>query len=129
MFDFLDGFKDGLQSFATTTEDLFGSVANVYKSFDNISYQRSQRELNTALQMGQLDLQKTQTYAALDIAKLQAQGAIKNAQAQSAFSDYNLNQTMANIQRQLAGGGGGSNLMLWLTVAGVGIALFQVMKK
>lgn len=135
MFDFLDGFSDGLQTVAKSAGDLFGSVGQVYSTYANYQGQQQDRELNTLLKTAQIDAQRAsidaQRYAITtnaDIAKINASAQLRQAQNSAALNDWGFAQSMANIQRQIGSLGGGNNTMLFLTLAGVAIAAFQLIK-
>lgn len=137
---------DGLKSIATTATELFGAGMGLVNTIDNFQYQRQSRELDLQargidlLNRGSaLDLERTFTGAKIDIAKTQAQTAseiarynavaqVNQAKAGAAYSDYNLATVMGNINARIAGMGSGNSMMLWLAVAGVGIAALQYFK-
>lgn len=85
-------------------------------------------------QSNALDLARVQSDTQAKIATLQAQAQLANAQRQAlntanGYGYPNLDQSLANMGTILSNQGGASNLMLWLTVAGVAIAVLQFMKK
>lgn len=85
-------------------------------------------------QSNALDLARVQSDTGAKIATLQAQAQLANAQRQAlntanGYGYPNLDQSLANMGTILSNQGGTSNLMLWLTVAGVAIAVLQFMKK
>lgn len=126
----------GLSDAVTTATNLFGAAAGVVSSIDNYKFTQQQRQLDLLKQSSSIDLQRTFTTAQLDIAKAQAQAAVQRAQsaAQSGGFAANAGQdfstVLGNINARIAGNnsGGSGNLILWLTVAGVGIAALQYVK-
>lgn len=124
----------GLSDAVTTATDLFGAAAGVVSSIDNYKFTQQQRQLDLLKQSSAIDVQRTYTQAQLDIAKAQAQAAVQRAQSQSTGAGFasNLGQDfstiLGNINARISGNSNGGNLMLWLTIAGVGIALLQYTK-
>lgn len=108
----------GLPSWITQAGNLFTSVVNTYDNFQNASVNRDVAQYTM------------QTNAQIE--KIQADAALKKAQTQANYSGFldtaNMNQAMANINSRLAGVGGTNNVMLWLTVAGVAVAVMQYMR-
>jgi hypothetical protein len=136
-----DGWSltEGLKSAATTATQLFSAGMGLVSAVDNFQYQREARSLDLLNRSSALDLERTFTGAKIDIAKTQAQTAaevaryqsqaqVSQARAVAANSDYNLATVMGNINARIAGLGGNNQLMLWLAVAGVGIAALQFFK-
>lgn len=136
-----DGWSltEGLKSIATTATELFGAGMGLVSAVDNFQYQREARSLDLLNKTSALDLERTFTGAKIDIAKTQATtaaeiarynaiGQLNQAKAGAAYSDYNLSTIMGNINARIAGLGGNNTLMIWLAVAGVGIAAMQYFK-
>lgn len=122
--------SQGLKDAATTAADLFSSGFGLVNAVDTYNYNRQARSLDLLKQSAAIDISRTMTGAQVDIAKLQASGAVKIAQRQEAQAgtDPNLSTIMGNINARIAGMTSGNSLMLWLTVAGVGIAAMQFFK-
>lgn len=124
----------GLTEAVNTATNLFGAAAGVVSSIDNYKFTQQQRQLDLLKQSSSIDLQRTFTTAQLDIAKAQAQAAVQRAQAQAQSNGFIANAgqdfstILGNINARISGNGSGGNLMLWLTVAGVGIAVLQYAK-
>lgn len=124
----------GLSDAVNTATNLFGAAAGVVSSIDNYKFTQQQRQLDLLKQSSAIDVQRTYTQAQLDIAKAQAQAAVQRAQSQATGAGFasNLGQDfstiLGNINARIAGNSNGGNLMLWLTIAGVGIAVLQYTK-
>lgn len=129
MFDFLDGFSSGLQSVAKSAGDLFGSVGEVYSTYANFQNQQQDRQLNALVKTATIDANKYAITTQADIAKINAAAALRQAQNSATLNDYGFAQSMANLQTQLGGLGGGNSTMMMLTLAGLAIAVMQLMKK
>jgi hypothetical protein len=129
---------EGLKDIATTATQLFGAGMGLVSAVDNFQYQREARSLDLLNKTSALDLERTFTGAKIDIAKTQATTAAEIARYQAtaqlnqakavASGDYNLATIMGNINARIAGMSGSNSLMLWLAVAGVGIAALQYFK-
>lgn len=117
--------KEGLKDAAATVTDLFGAGFGVVSALDNFSYARDARNLDLLERSAAIDINRTFTGAKIDIAKAQANAAVNAAKRQEAVSGYDLSTVLGNVNARIAGMSSGNSLMLWLTVAGVGIAALQ----
>lgn len=81
-----------------------------------------------------LDLSRVQSDTQMQIAKLQAQAQLASAQrgamlTANGYGYPNLDQSLANLGTIIGNGNGSNQIMLWLTVAGLVIAVLQFKKK
>lgn len=113
---------------ATSVSDLFNAGAGFLSSAANAYYGFQRQQLTLDQQQAAIDIAKIQSGAQVDIAKMQAQSAVDRARWGAGYSFQNLDQTLANLGTRMGQSNGGQ-LMLWLAVAGVGIAVLQYMKK
>lgn len=117
--------SEGVKAAATTAASLFNSAITAVSAYDSFQFARQQREVELLERSSAIDLNKTLTTAKLDIAKAQAAAAVNRARGTSM---PDLSTVMGNINARIAGMSSGNSLMLWLTVAGVGIAAMQFFK-
>jgi len=116
------GSSAGVLNFFQGLASTVSAGANAYLSFQKAG-------LDLAQQQAAIDIAKTQSAAQADIAKAQSRAAVAIAQRQatSAVNGWDgFGQTMSNLNARIAGLGGTDSVMLWLTIAGVGIAAFQL---
>lgn len=118
----------GLQDAAKTVGDLFGSYLGLQSTLNNAKYAQQSQQLDLLNRTAQIDINRTMTGAQVDIAKAQAQAAVNIAQGRAAATNYDLSNVLGNVNARIAGLSSGNSLMLWLTVAGVGIAALQFFK-
>jgi hypothetical protein len=119
---------EGLKSAASTVTELFGAGFGVVSALDNFSYARDSRSLDLLERSAAIDINRTFTGAKIDIAKAQANAAVNAAKRGEAASGYDLSTILGNVNARIAGMSSGNSLMLWLTVAGVGIAALSFFK-
>lgn len=117
-----------------------GKVVDVAGKVADAKFSWQTRQLDAKLKTSQLmqanqqiNLQNFMATNQVEIAKVQAQAQLKRAQdaANNGYFDLlqaNMQTGIGNLQSTLNGQGGGTNIMLWLTVAGVGFAALQYMK-
>lgn len=120
--------SEGVATVAKTATELFGAGMSVINAYDNFRFSQQSRELDLLQRSGQIDLNRVMTGAQVDIAKAQAATAVNRARIQTAVSGADLSTVMGNINARIAGLGSSGSLMLWLTVAGVGIGAMQYFK-
>ena len=120
--------SEGLKSAASTVTELFGAGFGIVSALDNFRYARDARGLDMMERSAAIDINRTFTGAKVDIAKAQANAAINAAKRQEAISGYDLSTILGNVNARIAGMGSSNSLMLWLAVAGVGIAALQYFK-
>jgi hypothetical protein len=118
----------GLKDAVTTATDLFGAYLGVKSAFNNASYAEKAQGLDLLQRSASIDISRTMTAAQVDIARAQANAAVKSAQRGEANAGYDLSTILGNVNARIAGLGSGNTLMLWLAVAGVGIAALQYFK-
>lgn len=118
----------GLADAAKTATELFGAGMGLVAAFDNLSYARESRSLDLLQRSAAIDINRTFTGAKIDIAKAEAEAAVAAAKRQTVNSGYDLSTILGNVNARIAGMSSGNTLMLWLTVAGVGIAALQFFK-
>ena len=117
-----------------------GKVVDVAGKVADAKFSWQSRELDARLKTSQImqtnqqiKLNNFMATNQVEIAKVNAQAQLKRAQEAANTGIYDLLQAnmstgLGNIQSTLNGQGGGNNLMLYLTLAGVAIAGFQLIK-
>ncbi len=127
--DAVDVFTKGV----TQVVDVAGKVADAKFSWQTRKLDQQLKTSQLMQAQQQIKLNNFMTENQVEIAKVKAQAELKRAQdsANNGYFDLlqaNMNTGIGNIQSTLNGQGSGSNIMLWLTVAGVGLAALQYVK-
>lgn len=121
----LGGIWSSINSGAKAFTDTLSGAANAYLGWQTAIANLGQAKSAT-------DIAKINAQASTEIAKAQAQHAVDVARNPNSIANWsadNIATAIANMNARLAGGGGSSNLMLLLTIAGVVFAGVQLMKK
>lgn len=137
--DLLGGPTDFLNQVGQT-------VTNVLDTVSQAKFNWAEKQLTLASKQASIDsayadiaTKQYTTAADQQLLKIQANNALKAAQnganlsSVQQYSSDSINTTLANVATQIANMGkptttGGSNLMLWLTILGVGFAGMQYFK-
>jgi uncharacterized protein YdbL (DUF1318 family) len=120
--------SEGLTSAVKTAGELFAGYLGVTSAINNAKYTLESQKLDLLRASSAIDVSRTVTAANADIAKLQAQAAIERARGQTSAGQSDLSTILGNINARIAGTSSTNQLMLWLTVAGVGFAAMQYFK-
>ena len=120
--------SEGISGAVKTAGELFGSVLGMQQTVNAAKYAAESQQIDLLNRRAQLDINRTVTGAQVDIAKLQASAAVKAAQRQEQYSGADLSTVLSNVNARIAGMTSSNSLMLWLTIAGVGIAYLQYAK-
>lgn len=117
-----------------------GKVVDVASKVAEAKFSWQQRNLDMQLKNAQILQQKSQiqlgTFIAknnAEIQKVQAQAQLQQAQDAAKYGYFDLMQAnmstgIGNVSSAINRQGAGGSIMLWLTVAGVGIAVLQYVK-
>lgn len=129
----LGGVADFLSTATTSISNVAGKIADAKFGWQSRDLDLKLKNAELANATNQIKIQKTVSDAGVVIAKLEAQNAIKQAQQGydgiSSLNADNIGQAIANLNARITGQNSGPNYVLWLTVAGVGIAALQYFKK
>lgn len=127
MFDNLPS----LSEVVTGVKDVVGGFLGLQQSVNDVSFERQRQQLQMLQGQTAIDVARANVATNGEIAKLQAQTALKKAQAEASSGNLSdsLAQTIANINTKLGAPNSGSNVMLWLTVAGVAIAWMTYVRR
>jgi phosphoribosylaminoimidazole carboxylase (NCAIR synthetase) len=135
MSDWMDVFDKAtniFQSAAKTVVNVAGSVADLKFGWDSRNLDAKLKNAQLMAAGNDIAIQKIVSDTSVKIAQLQATNALKQAQygydGIGSLNADNINQAIANLNARITGQGGGSNIILWLTVAGVGFAALQYFK-
>lgn len=122
-----------LANVTKTLSDVTNTVANGIFQFQNAKLDLAQKKASIANELAQASIQKTYADTSVQLAKIQAQNALKSAQQDpnslAGWSVDNINNALANLNARMTASSSGNNIMLWLTVAGVGFAALQYFKR
>jgi hypothetical protein len=131
----LDDFGNAGDIFKSATKqvlDVAGAVADLKFGWDSRSLDAKLKNAQLQAAGNDIAIQKIVSDTSVKIASLQAQNALQQAQygfmGIDSLNADNINRAIANMSARVTGQGGGSNIILWLTVAGVGIAAMQYLK-
>lgn len=128
--DAVDIFTSGV----TKVVDVAGKVADAKFSWQTRQLDQKLKTSQIMQSEQQIKLNNFMATNQVEIAKVNAQAQLKRAQDAAAnpglydLLQANMSTGLGNIQTTLNGQSGGNNIMLWLTLAGVGFAALQYMK-
>ena len=115
----LTDVSSAIKSVATDTLSIYGDYN---KTQNQIALMDAQRQIALA----NLGAATTQAQSQASIEQLRAQYAIRAAQAGNFSTADVLN---SNIAGMVSRAGGSNQLMLWLAIAGLGVAVLQYLRK
>lgn len=129
----LDGFLGDVKDVAKSVTDIYGTFWGADQQLQQAKYQQDLQALELELKRQNLTLAKDSATQNAELQKLYAQYQLTNAQRQltgaSLFGANGFDVGMGNINNTLAAGSRYNSIMLWLTVAGIGLAVLQYAKR
>jgi hypothetical protein len=123
------GLSDALSTAKSAATDVMG----LYKDYNASTFDMKNQQLQTDIQLANLNNAKIQLNTQSQLQQMQSQYQLKMAQGQlnnaSFYAGSGLDMTPGNMNTILGRSTGSNSLMMWLTVAGIGIAVLQYLKK
>lgn len=135
--DFLGGATDFLNQTATTISTTLDTVSQAKFNWADKNLTIASKQADIQSKYADIATQQYTNSANQQLLKIQADNALKAAQnganltSVAQYSDNNINTALGNLNTRIANlstGSGGSSLMTWLTIAGVGFAALQYFK-
>lgn len=136
----MSGFEFSSSNFLKNIGDVTASIVGVASSVADAKFGWAERDLNLKLKQSQLlsannqiKIKNLVSDTELQIAKIQAANTLKSAQNPilgiDSFNTDSITQAIANLNTKINGKAkNDGNVMLWLTIAGVGFAALQYFK-